>query len=257
MELADLRYPVAVLAGAAAGWINTLAGSGTLLTLPVMTGLLGLPIDVANGSNRVGILLSALVGAGTYRRAGQLQGRALFWLLLPSALGALCGAELAVALDERALNLTIGSLFLVLLATLLLRPERWIVPAGAVPADPRSFGTQALLFLVGAYGGFIQAGVGLFLLAALVLKARLPLAQANGVKLAIVLVFTIPALAVFIAHGQIDWGIALLLAAGQVAGAFAAARFATRSAAADAWIRRVLVLVLLASAIDLFRRAAG
>ncbi len=243
---------ILVVTGIAAGVINTLAGSGSFLTLPVLI-LLGLPAGVANATNRPGILAAALVGAETFRRSGVPVG-AVRSLFLPAALGGLAGAWIATVLDPRAMHVAIGVLMLVLLAMLVFDPGRWLrahAPASEAPRAlrPRTF---AIFFAVGVYGGFIQAGVGLFLLAALVLEVGVSLKHANALKLLLVLVFTVPAVCWFIGSALIDWPVALVVAAGQVGGAALAARFATKSPRADVWIRRVLIVVLAVTVLDMF-----
>lgn len=235
-------YVVAVGAGVAAGFINTLAGSGSFLTLPALIWL-GLPAQIANATNRVGILLASMVALRTFPSDFGLPRRELLRLFVPSTLGALLGAQIAIDLDPRRMEIAIGVLMLGMLALLLAQPNRFLVEQGTTP---RAGGAANALwfFLIGIYGGFIQAGVGIFLLGALVLSVRLPLKRANVVKLALVLVFTLPAFALFVAQDQVDWPIGLLMAAGQGVGAFVAARFASRHAQADRWIHRLLIAVL-------------
>ncbi len=250
MPLTAANIAILITLGVAAGAINTLAGSGSFLTLPILI-LLGLPAPIANATNRPGILAAAIVGAETFRRSGvRLAG--VGKLLLPSALGGLAGAWLATVLDPRAMHFAIGVLMLFMLATLLLDPARWLHERAPISHDlarPRTF---VVFFLVGVYGGFIQAGVGLFLLAALVLEAGVTLKHANALKLLIVLVFTVPAVLWFVGDGSIDWPVALVLAVGQVVGAALAARFATKSPTADRWIRRLLIVVLVVTILDMF-----
>ena len=136
---------------------------------------------------------------------------------MPSVVGGVIGAELAVDLDEQLLRQTIGVLMLVLLAVMLLNPERWIA-AHVAPREPRLLVEVPLFFAIGVYGGFIQVSVGLFLLAGLVLGAGYNLVGANAMKNLIVLVFTAAALVVFVVNDQVEWMLGLLLGAGQAVG---------------------------------------
>ncbi len=233
-----------VAAGFAAGFVNTLAGSGSLITLPLLI-FLGLPAPVANGTNRVAILLQNVVAVASFRRRGHFEGRRLLVLAAPAVVGALVGARIAVGLDEEAMRRTIGLLMLAMGVVVLLRPRRWIEGHAERAARRPGAAQLGLFFLIGVYGGFIQAGVGIFLLAALVLGSGLDLVRANAAKVAIVLAFTVFALAVFVRHGQVDWTVGLVLAAGNMLGAWTAARLAvTRGAELVRW---VLVAVVLAS----------
>jgi uncharacterized membrane protein YfcA len=248
----ELPHPLLLAAvpvtGFVAGFINTLAGSGSLLTLPILI-LLGLPANVANGTNRVGVLLQNIVAVTTFRRRGALPLQGSWKLIVPSVVGAIVGAELAVDLDEELLRQTIGALLLVLLVVMVLNPERWIAEH-AVPRDPRWFVEVPLFFAIGVYGGFIQVSVGLFLLAGLVVGAGYNLVGANAMKNLIVLVFTAAALVVFVINDQVQWTLGLLLGAGQAAGAWVAAHFAVRRGAG--FVRWTVIVIVVLSALALF-----
>lgn len=233
--------------GFAAGFINTLAGSGSLITLPVLI-LLGLPANVANGTNRVGVLLQNIVAVETFRRHGTLDAAGSLKLIVPAVLGAILGAALAVNVDAALLKRIIGVLMLVMLVVVLWRPNRWL-EAHATKHGARLWIQAPVFFAIGAYGGFIQAGVGIFLLAALVLSAGYDLVGANAIKNLAVLVFTIAALAVFVVHGQVRWELGLLLGLGNAGGAWCAARLAIRRGAE--FVRWALIVILLIAAIAL------
>ena len=107
-----------------------------------------------------------------------------------------------------------------------------------------------IFFLIGIYGGFIQAGVGIFLLAGLVLGAGFDIVRANAIKVFIVLCFTVPALAIFVLHNQVNWGWGLLLAIGNMTGAWVGTRFAARPGA-SVWVYRLFIGVVVYSAVRL------
>jgi uncharacterized membrane protein YfcA len=236
------------LVGFVAGFVNTLAGSGSLITLPILI-LLGLPATVANGTNRVGLLAQNLVSVATFRNRGALELKGSGKLLLPSVLGAFLGAALAVDLDEATLNRIIGVLMLVMLGIILLRPRRWL-EANADGTSVSYLLQAPVFFAIGIYCGFIQAGAGIFLLAGLVLGSGFDLVRGNAMKNLIVLIVTIAALAVFVYNDQVHWRLGLLLATGNAAGAWLAAHMALRRGAA--FVRYVLVAILAFSATALF-----
>ncbi|HJR69190.1 MAG TPA: sulfite exporter TauE/SafE family protein [Gammaproteobacteria bacterium] len=244
MDQSALLLAAVPIAGFAAGFINTLAGSGSLLTLPMLI-LLGLPANVANGTNRVGVLLQNIVSVATFRQRGALELKGSWKLIVPTVVGAVVGAELAVDLDETMLRRVIGVLMLVLLGVMLFKPERWIAEH-ATRREPRLLVEVPLFFAIGVYGGFIQISVGLFLLAGLVLGAGYNLVGANAMKNLIVLVFTVAALAVFVINDQVDWMLGLLLGAGQAVGAWVAARAAVRRGAA--FVRWTVIVIVVVSA---------
>lgn len=248
LDLEWYSYLLVVLAGAGAGFINTLAGSGSLITLPVLI-FLGLPATVANGTNRVGVLLQTAVAANSFHRQKMLDVRGSIMLSVPAIVGSLVGAQIAVNLNEEVMRRTIGVLMVVMLVVILVRPKRWL--EGRPEALQERPGWQQLFvfFLIGIYGGFIQAGVGIFLLAGLVLSVGYDLVRANAVKTFIVLAFTISALIVFIFNDQVHWGMGLLLAIGNAFGGWLAARMAVKRGAA--FVRWLLIAVVVVSAINL------
>jgi hypothetical protein len=204
---------------------------------------------VANGTNRVGILVQNIVAVTTFRRRGALNIGESPRLVVPAVLGALIGAALAVDLDEALLNRTIGVLMVVMLAVILLRPRRWL----EAHADGTSihYGWQIpIYFGIGLYCGFIQAGAGVFLIAGLVLASGYDLVRGNAMKNLIVLIVTVAALAVFVVNGQVRWGLGLLLATGNAAGAWVGANMAVSRGAG--FVRWVLIVIIAGSAVALF-----
>jgi uncharacterized membrane protein YfcA len=246
--LAWYLYLAVVAAGFVAGFINTLAGSGSLVTLPLLI-FVGLPANVANGTNRVGVLLQNVVGVGSFRQQNVLDIRGGLMLAAPAVVGSILGAQIAVNLDEQMMRRTIGALMIVMLVVILIRPRRWLEGRGEV-LDGRPAWTQLLIFFaIGIYGGFIQAGVGIFLLAGLVLGAGYDLVRANAVKLLIVLCFTVSAIIVFLLNRQVVWGVGLILAVGNMLGAWVASRMAVERGAA--FVRWVLIAVVVVSGAEL------
>jgi uncharacterized membrane protein YfcA len=244
-------YLLAIAAGILAGIINTLAGSGSLVTLPMLI-FLGLPANVANGTNRVGVIVQNIVGIGTFQRKGALDTAGSVWYTIPAMLGAIVGAMIAVDLNEEMMNRAIGIVMIIMLMVILVDPKRWLREKSDVRPGRPSVLMLALFFVIGIYGGFIQAGVGIFLLAGLVMGVGYNLTQANAVKLVIVLALSVAAIAVFIANGQVNWWLGALMAVGQSIGAWLAARFAVGNPNANIWVRRLLIAVIVLSILKLF-----
>lgn len=242
------QYIGLVAAGLAAGFINTVAGSGSLITVPLLI-YLGLPANVANGTNRIGILLQTIVGVASFKRQGMLEWRQALIPTIPAVVGAVVGAQVAVDLDEVVLRRVIGALMVAMLVLMLVDPARWL----RGPADTRRIRSGVLgtvvMFGIGFYGGFIQIGIGVILLAGLVLGSGYDLVRANAVKLLIVLCYTPFALAVFIRGDQVAWLPGVILAVGSMAGAWLAARMAIQRGAR--FVRWFLILVVVVSAMDL------
>ena len=245
-------YLAVLAAGFGAGFINTLAGSGSLITLPLLI-FLGIPANVANGTNRVGVLFQNIVSVGSFQRQQMLDVRGGLILSVPAIIGSVIGANIAVDLDEARMQQAIGGLMVVMLFVILLRPKRWLQGELEKMGQRPSPFQLVIFFVIGIYGGFLQAGVGIFLLAGLVLSIGYDLVRANAVKVLIVLAFTISALIVFVLNDQVLWGIGLLLAVGNALGAWAAARMAVeRGAKFVRWLLIVVVAVSAANLLGLF-----
>lgn len=241
-------YLLCIVAGFFAGVINTLAGSGSLITLPVLI-FIGLPATVANGTNRVGVLLQNIAAGYSFSRDKVLDLRGALILSAPAVLGSLLGAQIAVSLNEEMMQRVIGGVMVLMLFVILLRPQRWLDGKLQNLESGYNWHQSLTMFAIGVYGGFIQAGVGIFLLAALVLSIGYDLVRANAVKIIIVLAFTVSSLIIFANNAQVDWGAGLLLGVGNMLGAWVAARMAVKRGAA--WVRWVLVVTVAVSALYL------
>jgi len=235
--------------GLAAGFINATAGGGSMLSLPLLM-FLGLPANVANGTNRVAILFQNVVGVSTFRQKKVLDLSADFRLVLPALAGSVIGALVAVEMNVLLLEKVIAGLMVVMLLMVVLKPGAWVAEH-AKDSRPRPTLLQYILFFfIGLYGGFIQMGVGFFLLAGLVLGCGHNLVKANAIKLYIVLVYTIFTIGIFMYYNQINWLAGLILAVGNMAGAWLGVHFAVKGGAK--YVRYVLILALIIVILNLF-----
>lgn len=233
--------------GFVAGFINTLAGSGSLLTLPLLM-FLGLPANVANGTNRIAILLQNVVGVSSFKQQKVLNFREAFIIGIPAVAGSLLGARIAINLNELIMERTIGFLLVVMFFIIILRPAEWLKKKQDQSALTR-WVQIPVFFVIGVYGGFIQAGVGFFLLAGLVLGAGFDLVRANAIKVFIVLLYTPFALAIFMLHQQVHYTIGLILAIGNMLGAFVGSRVAVNWG--PVFVRWVLLITLFVASLEL------
>lgn len=240
------------MAGIGTGIINTLAGSGSLITLPIFVFVCGLPAPIANGTNRIGVLLQSAVGVGTYYKSGKANFDGAVWLVVPTVTGAIVGSMIAVELDAETMNWVLGALLAFMLVVLLIKPSRWIHELPVDSARTKHPLSLLAFFAIGVYGGFIQAGVGIFLLAGLVLISRYSLSSGNGMKLLIVLLFCIPSLAVFMYNDQVHIGYGLAMAVFQSIGAWIAVKWVVKFKQADVWIHRLLIGIVAAAAVKFF-----
>src|SRR5512145_1719284 len=119
------QYVFIIIAGVIAGFINTLAGSGSLLTLPLLI-FIGLPPNIANGTNRISIMLQSLVGSLGFRKQGVLDLKTGIRLGIPSILGSIVGAVIALAFNSKMMERAVGVLLVVMFFIVLFNPDTWL-----------------------------------------------------------------------------------------------------------------------------------
>ena len=244
------HYVLALAAGFFAGIINTLAGSGSLFTLPFLL-FIGLPAHHANGTNRVGILTQTLMGALTLYRKGHFKSRNDAIYIIPTVAGSVLGAFIAIAISEETMRMAIGIVMLLLLGVLLVNYRKLLTISDEPVSQSKRIAAFPVLFVIGMYGGFIQLGVGIFTLAALLLMLNMTFQHANALKNIMNFFLTLPAFLIFAWKGHIVWEVGVVVAAGQTLGAWVAARFATENENASRWIRRLLVVMTFFTALKL------
>lgn len=249
MALTDpwIAYPLLFVAGVATGALNVIAGGGSFLTLPLLI-FMGLPAGVANGSNRIGTWLQSASAIWSFERAGVLDRRFALLAAGPATVGAGLGTWLALRVGDESFERILALLMVGISLASFWRPrpqERFELEPGRVALLAAGF------FVVGIYGGFVQAGVG-FLLLAVTSFGGLDLVRGNAVKVVTILVFTTLSLALFAWNGKVDWVLGGILAAGSFVGGFAGARITVRKG--HAWLRVVVTAAILSFAVLLWFR---
>ena len=236
------------LAGLAAGTVNSIAGGGSLFTLPLLI-FLGLPPTVANATNRIAVLSGGIGASETFRRSGLVP---VAWLKLaapPALIGAVLGTGAALIVPDLAFQRILSVVLVLAAGWLFWNPIR---PPDAgrhfPPAGTARWISRAAFFLVGVYGGFIQAGVG-FIVLTITSANGLDLIRGNAVKAPLVFLFTLATVVLFTYSGMINWGMGLALAAGQILGATFGVRLQILKG--QDWVRHVLTLIILACAFRL------
>lgn len=226
--------------GLVAGVINTLAGGGSLITVPLLV-FAGLPATTANGTNRIGVLFQNAVSTWRFRREGLDGLRGAVPVLIPAVVGSILGASIASRMSADVFRQVFGVAMIALLIP-MVRGAR--TKSKDAPTRPRStLGNTLIFFGIGLYGGAIQAGVGLFLIAALA-RSGLDLVRANAIKVVVIGTLTLVAVPVFILHDQVDWPFASALVVGFAIGGEVGARAAVRGG--ERLIRPVLIMAVLA-----------
>jgi hypothetical protein len=225
--------------GLVAGTINVMAGGGSTLTLPALL-FLGLDGATANGTNRVAIILQNIFAALSFRREKVSRFRQSLAFAVWAMPGAVAGAVVAVRISDAWFQRILGILMIGVVISMMIprRGARATTPEGIA-----SWWVYPALFGIGFYGGFIQVGVGFLFMAAFYHLLKMNLVFVNLHKVVVILLYTIPALAIFAWNGNVDWVLGLCLAAGNALGGWWAARLAVRKG--DKFIRYVLIAAVL------------
>lgn len=232
---------IGIIGGFAAGVINLLSGSGSIITLSLMA-FFGVPGDVANGTNRIGILTHGTKGSYDFYQKGQLTIKGNWKVILFSLVGAIFGTLTALTLSPEDFYFTLGIIFLMLLILIVFQPEKYLKENKKLaPYIPW------LMIPIGFYGGFIQVGSSLFIMAVLHILSGKALREINPLKLFIVTLFNIPALLLFGMGGKIDWPLGISLAVGQFFGAAIGVKLNSSKKDIEPYLKGLLILLIVVS----------
>lgn len=247
--MSSLEVIALIVSGVFVGFINTLAGGGTIISLSLFM-FMGLPADIANGTNRIAVILQNMTSVTTFRQQKLLDTRKALWLSIPTVIGSVIGAQLSVEIDEATFRKAIAVVMLMMVFFILTKPAKWLKGQEALQLKKVSPLQMLIFFAIGIYGGFVQVGVGYFLLAGIVLGAGYDLVKANAIKVFIVLIYTIFALVVFVVNDKVNWQFGLIHAIGNIIGAYVASRYAVNWGAS--FIRWFIVVIIFITSADLF-----
>lgn len=234
---------IILIAGIVAGFVNTVGGGGSLVSLPVLI-FMGLPSAIANGTNRVALMVQSLVAIGYFRRKGFFYPKLSVTLGVPAILGSIVGAKFAISLSDEMFNKILAVVMLVVLVLILWRPEKKFLKSEQENYSPLRLAAAALVFFgVGFYGGFIQAGVGFIVIAALAVITGMSLVKINSLKVFVTAIYMLSSLLVFVYSGKVDWVLGLALAVGNGIGAYLGSIFTVSKG--DQWIRAFLIVTVI------------
>lgn len=248
MEIAVVDAFIIFFVGLAAGIINTVAGGGSLLTLPVMI-FLGLPSHIANATNRVAIFAQNIFSVAGFQSKGVSAFPYAFWLSGSSFIGALIGAKFAIDINPEIFNRVLAVVMLVVLFITIMQPKNKGEVVEKMTLKSKTIGTM-VFFFIGIYGGFLQAGIGFIMIAALTSINGFGLAKTNSVKVFVALVYTVAALGVFIYEDAINWSYGLFLALGNALGGWVMSRWSVDKG--DRVIRIILIVAVAVMSVKLW-----
>jgi uncharacterized membrane protein YfcA len=237
-----------MIVGTAAGFLNVMAGGGSLLTVPVMV-FLGLPGPVANGTNRIAILAQNLTAIATFFRRGFQEFRLSLTLALCAVPGAAAGALLGVRLEGAWFNRALALIMIGVMLIMHFDKGKKAATEFHQPTRRQLLYGHGLMVGVGFWGGFIQLGIGFIIMPVLNRVMGLDLVRTNMHKVFIVATYTVVALGIFASQVEILWMVGLALAVGNSLGGYLGARFTISGG--ERMIRIVLNVVLVAFIIKL------
>jgi len=246
-----LQYLLIGFVGLAAGIINTLAGGGSLLTLSTLI-FLGLHPSIANATNRLGIVSQTFSGIIGYKSKGVFNFRFGLYLGISALFGALIGAKIAIDISGDFFNRILAIIMIVVAVMVILNPKKRLKNKLNLEKLTGKYLVISVIsfFFIGIYGGFINAGIGIFIMVFLNTINRLNLVKTNATKVLIVFTYTLGALILFAVNGKINWIFGLFLASGNAIGAWWASRWSVIKG--EGVIRIAMFIVVSIMAIKLW-----
>ncbi|MEN8250739.1 MAG: sulfite exporter TauE/SafE family protein [Bacteroidota bacterium] len=235
--------------GVIAGFINTVAGGGSLLTLPTMI-FLGLPPSTANGTNRVALFFQNISGIAGFKSKGVFVFPYSLWVSISALIGAIIGAKFSVELDDKTFKQIIALVMVGVVLLTVFNPTKKANGTNEDLSPAKQVMGVIAFFFVGIYGGFIQAGVGFIALGSLSYINRISLVKANSIKVFVIFIYTIAALIIFILEDEVNWLYGLVLSIGNMTGAWVASRWSVDKG--DKWIKRFLLIAVSIMAVRLW-----
>jgi len=235
------HYVLLIVVGFAVGFINTVAGGGTLLSLPVLI-FLGLPPNVANGTNRVAILIQTAFATAGFKSKGVTTFPFNTYLGVSALLGAIIGASIAVDIDGAVFNKILAVIMIAVILIIVFKPKINLKDVHERITGKYLWLGMLTFFFFGIYGGFINAGLGFIIILFLHFFNHMSLVRANATKVAVVCIYTLSALVVFILNDKVNWAVGFVLAIGNATGAWIASRVSVNKG--DGFIKIFLLMVV-------------
>jgi uncharacterized membrane protein YfcA len=245
----EIELILLVVIGLITGVINTFAGGGSLLTLPMLI-FLGLPPSVANGTNRIAILIQSIVTNAGFRSKGVKTYPFSIYFGISATIGAIIGAQIAVEIDEGVFNKILAIIMVFVVAYLVLHRKAKYEDILERISGKHLWISIALFFFVGIYGGFIQAGVGFLMLLVLSGVNQFTLVKSNAIKVVVTGIYTIFAVIIFVLNDKMNWEYGLILAFGNATGGWFASRWSVKKG--DGVIKIFLVIMVIIMAVKLW-----
>ena len=244
-----LEIIVLIAIGFITGVINTIAGGGSLLSLPILI-FLGLPPSVANGTNRVAIVIQTAFATAGFKSKGVTTFPFNTYLGAAALIGAIIGASIAVDIDGAVFNKILAVIMIAVILIIVFKPKINLKDVHERITGKYLWLGMLTFFFFGIYGGFINAGLGFIIILFLHFFNHMSLVRANATKVAVVCIYTLSALVVFILNDKVNWAVGFVLAIGNATGAWIASRVSVNKG--DGFIKTFLLVVVGIMAIKLW-----
>jgi uncharacterized membrane protein YfcA len=246
----DYNLLLLVVIGFVAGIINTIAGGGSLLTLPMLI-FLGLPPSIANGTNRIAILIQNFFSTAGFHSKGIKTFPLSIHLSISALFGAILGGYLGAGyFKDEIFNKILAVVMVIVVVYMIFKPKFNPLEFTERTTGKYFWFQLIAFFFIGIYGGFIQAGTGIFILLALNSISRISLVRSNAIKAVVVIFYTLAALAVYAYHNKINYQYGLIMAIGNASGAWLASRWSVKKG--DGIVRIFLIVMVTIMAIKLW-----
>jgi len=238
-----------VFVGFIAGMINILAGGGSLLTLPMLI-FLGLPPNIANATNRIALIIQNIFAVKGFQSKGVSTFPFSIYLAVSATFGAIIGAYIAVDIKGEFFNKILAVIMVIIVFYMVFKPKINTKEVMERLTGKYLWRGIVVFFFIGIYGGFIQAGIGFIILLALSSINRLSLVKSNAVKVFVVLIYSLSAVAIFAYNDIINWKYGLILSIGNAAGGWIMSRWSVKKG--DGLVRIFLIIMVTVMAIKLW-----
>lgn len=218
------HYPILVLVGCIVGVINTMAGGGSLITLPILI-FLGLPSNIANGTNRIGLIMTAFSANMGFKSKGVSTYPFNVYIGLFALIGSLIGAYIAVDINDKIFNRTLSVIMIIVIILILFSPKILIGDLNERLSGKNLVVSCFVFFFIGIYGGFVNAGIGFIIMLFLNLYNKMNLVRVNATKSVVILIYSIGAFLTFLFNDLVNFGYGFALGFGTLFGAWWSSRY--------------------------------
>ncbi len=201
------------------GFVNTIAGCATAISYALFMAM-GMPVNVANGTSRLGVTLQFATSSFIFNKEGYLNKRHAWQAGIPIAIGSIGGSQIASIMKPYLFEIILACFLIVMLVLLVFDAKRFITQPDLSSNKPMPFWKTLVFMVIGFYGGFTHVGVGLLVIFGSVFMLKTDLLHANAIKQFTTLLYTPLALLIFALHGQVNWPVAAIYAIGNILGGY-------------------------------------